>query len=1637
MSFNTQLQVGNLGYLDVSNEVLIPLTLAVAPIQDISKKTGSFSKTIRIPGTANNNKLLGQLFDVNIADATFNQNLRASAIIIQKGVPLFAGYLQLLDVIKMTAGQGGVDELVKYDVALKDDTADFFSSLDKGYLSDFDYNQYNHTYTLTAVTATSAHTWADAYKYHMFYNQKPYYEISDFKPGIFALHYWNNIFSAAGYTYEWNNNYSDTKFEKMIIPFNGDKDLNDVSDLTFRAGFSAITRMQSINYWADPRNSDPHPPQSSYIYLNAFQYKFNDDVTDILNDNNNLYNRSGGTYTANFYGQNTIKMKVNYTIYYSANTTLTLTNDSTSISPPKIIIGAHHTFTKTSSFVPTQTQQLPDFAGFNVAVGGVLTSGLTAIYSGTSTADVATFNVLYGDVIREYMSTRENYYGCTYRNGGGAIVWPTLIVEIGINPTDYANNYLLDEPSTLLLGEQREVFVGSFVPKKIKWKDYVSSVCKLFNLYLTPSKDKDKHIIVQTRDEFYDSGVSLDWTHKVDRAQDIRIQFLPDLQNKKLQLSYKQGSDLWNTNYFSNLSEVFGQTEYTFENEFQQGIKKIEPMFEPTPLVHTLSGGGNNIVSAIDSKTTKTGLKILYDGGWISGGSWTYHSFHGITTATTTFDGTAIGYPYAGHLYPEPISPTETLEYSLSDYYFYNDWTYLSDNGLYNRYYRRLVSQIETGKMMTCYMHLDEYDILNLDFRNKIFIDDTYWFVNKIIDYNANTNKLTQVELINVDEGIKFEPFQRATKKRPPYTDWTHLSLGAVSLATGLDNIIGGGTVGVSVLGSGNIISAGAPRSMTTGNDNEISSEGSFTLGDNNVVNGVAGESTPEDIVSNKSVVIGNSNTIQEVGSFVNGDNNFIDPGFRNVTLFGNNNTGATTGVFVIGNSISATTPGLYVSNITMTGNINGMPFSAVTGSSSNYYTTAATYNVGTQKAFFNRNDMLSAYSLDLSAIIAGSGTLVQGGFNTYTGGTSSFPTVNISAATLNYMNAASVSATTYMSGASTLAAVIASLAGSGTSGNLWSGSTGPYSIIANNGSGNLAAGDYSTVMGQNNRISAGSYYSTIAGGAVNTISDFAAFIGTGVRNGALGKYSTAIAGRQNSATTTYASVLNGRLNTASGVHSAIIAGKSHIASGLYSSVFAGQQNAASANYSSVFAGGKNVASGTISMVGSGSGNTASAFYTLITQGKDNTVSASISSIFNGSGNTVSAAYATIVNGWSNTANGLGSFIANGAVNLIDTSALFSAIMGGTGHTIYPGVSRSVILGGKDIIAQANDTVYVPYLKIQSVTASVPTMMLGLDASGNVVTASTSSGDVTRVQPGTNTYTGGTDNFPTVNISAATLTYLSATTISATTYYSGNTTLAAAISNLVGTGSTSTVANSTLPLNLGVAASDETTVLTSGNAKLTFLVPRTGTLTKIVAALNTTGSTTTTVRVNKNGTVVSSGNIDLASGVGSNSITTPTLTATTFNAWDTYSIDIVSAGTAAKGLKVYFEGTYANPFTASTTTIPFEIGMAITDETTQIVTGATNMSMLVPFTCTVTGATISLTTTASTLTTVNVKLTGTTIFSTKATIDANEYSSQTAATPPVITGSTFTQYDQLVFAIDGAGTGAKGLKIWLTGTRTI
>ena len=106
--------------------------------------------------------------------------------------------------------------------------------------------------------------------------------------------------------------------------------------------------------------------------------------------------------------------------------------------------------------------------------------------------------------------------------------------------------------------------------------------------------------------------------------------------------------------------------------------------------------------------------------------------------------------------------------------------------------------------------------------------------------------------------------------------------------------------------------------------------------------------------------------------------------------------------------------------------------------------------------------------------------------------------------------------------------------------------------------------------------------------------------------------------------------------------------------------------------------------------------------------------------------------------------------------------------------------------------------------------------------------------------------------------------------------------------------------------------------------------------------------------------------------------------------------------------------------------------VATSDETTAITSGTSKVTFYSPISWTLTGVTATLTTTGSTTTTVDVNSTGTTVFSSPITLASGVYYNASATTV-----SSIAQYGRFTVDIDGAGTGAKGLKVILTGYKPI
>lgn len=817
----TRIQLGNIGYLDVAEDVAIPLNFSIAEIRDISKRSGAFSKTIVLAGTNNNNQLLGQLFNVNVADSSFDLNVKQQCTIIQNDLPIFEGFFQLLNVKKLSPSLSNGDEFIEYEAQITSGSGDFFSKMGEKLLTDLPYwDQYNHTYTLSAITATSAHTVNDGYTYILPWSSQPTYVFNDFTPAIWAKQYWDRIFLEAGYTYDWAS-LEACSFDKLIIPYNGDFNTQNLSDFYIRAGFdSGSTYTQNLAFGS---------LDTDIFNENSFTFKYDDTTTAPNLDPNNTYNTTTGVWTSNFNGSLQINLGFKFRVIFNVPVNCifrdTLASGILKANFNIIFVKNNTEFVTVpiTEYILLSSNSIQDI---NIPAGSSI------IFDGLSPNISAVFeNVEIGDEIRTNIQIITESTGTWFESNGvtplSLVNYPDIQIDYPEDYQEFSNNYYIVNPRNVLnLGQTVEV--KEFIPKQIKQRDFVRSIVNMFNLYITPNKFVENNLIIQTRDEYFDSGDVLDWTDKLDINQDVIVEFLPDLQDKRLILTYKQDNDEWNKQYQLATSEVYGQVQYEFENEFVQNEKKIELIFSPTPII---PNQGNLPVPAIIGGNPKNNIRILHYDGWIDG-QWSF-SRPGISGSQIYST-----YPYAGHL-DNPINPTLDINFAQPDYATYSTYETVTNNNLYNKYWSRFIKQIETGKMLTGFFYLTEQDIATLQLNAKIWVNDAYWNINRIIDYNANANGLTKVELISIDDTTQFAPFESNRDVLPDLWDKTNWLNNFASIQDSpTRNIFGQGVTHTTVNGVGNAVQGKSNNSLILGNNNNYTGRYGIVAGEDNTVTG-------------------------------------------------------------------------------------------------------------------------------------------------------------------------------------------------------------------------------------------------------------------------------------------------------------------------------------------------------------------------------------------------------------------------------------------------------------------------------------------------------------------------------------------------------------------------------------------------------------------------------------------------------------------------------------------------------------------------------------------------------------------------------------------------------------------------------
>ena len=214
--------------LDINKGLSNQITYSVSDLKNLDTKTTSFSKTIILPGTANNNSLLGNIFEFNNANYTnslnpnvgynFNAGKTAKCRIEVDGMTVIKGVFKLLEVI--IEGKN-----VEYECSVIGELGGLSMRLGAKKIEELDFSAYDHIYNITNITGSwaSENAGAGYYYPHIDYGTystlKHNWSYGTFRPALFVKEYLEKIFTDAGYTYECDL-FNTDRFKRLIIPHN-------------------------------------------------------------------------------------------------------------------------------------------------------------------------------------------------------------------------------------------------------------------------------------------------------------------------------------------------------------------------------------------------------------------------------------------------------------------------------------------------------------------------------------------------------------------------------------------------------------------------------------------------------------------------------------------------------------------------------------------------------------------------------------------------------------------------------------------------------------------------------------------------------------------------------------------------------------------------------------------------------------------------------------------------------------------------------------------------------------------------------------------------------------------------------------------------------------------------------------------------------------------------------------------------------------------------------------------------------------------------------------------------------------------------------------------------------------------------
>jgi len=707
MSATIELYI-NSTLVPIDGDAGIRISKQLSDIREPDKRGTASTKTIKIPGSKEVNKLLGHIFDIRHRiqgsptasvnfSPDFNPNLKATALLLVDGVEALKGFARLLDIV-INGGR------ITYEIALSSESKDLFLKLEGKKLRDLNLTDLNHAITRTNISnswatsyvrsgAPQAFAYGEGYVYPIMdqgantLGRK--FIVEDLYPALALREIMLAIFEAAGFSWSSGSFFNDTIFRHLYLPYPGGGMSLTEADLIARE-FKAtrITTDQGLSYGAT-------------LILQ-------DDSTGSNFDSAGAWNTTTGIWTAPVEGSFTFGID------------LTLTVDFT----------AGHT--------------LPTLALFGIEVNGILKQTITSqsFIPSTTPQNITAKGQGWSDHFNTGDTVKIKFL--QFQTMSFVKVADSFVVQMDIKK-DVSSAQVYGDP---LVHKQGEVldFTAYFDNDKTQ-RDFLLDIIKAFNLWICPDPDLDKVLIIKTRDALFTSTI-LDWTQKLDESQDIKVTPLGELQDKRYIFTYSEGKDIANIAYLQRYGRHYGGYEYTVNNDFVNSTREIKIGFSPTPFIN-YGAAWDAVLPHTETTDGKpgNGYRLLYYSGLKTCGAWTILD----NTTTGSPSTNYITYPFFGHV-DSPLTPTLDLCFGMPREVSLDlkpGATYTNAN-LFNTYWRKQIEEITDpdSKIYTVTVRLTPKDWQAVTLRELVFISGEYFRINRLLDWDPVNDGLIVAELI-------------------------------------------------------------------------------------------------------------------------------------------------------------------------------------------------------------------------------------------------------------------------------------------------------------------------------------------------------------------------------------------------------------------------------------------------------------------------------------------------------------------------------------------------------------------------------------------------------------------------------------------------------------------------------------------------------------------------------------------------------------------------------------------------------------------------------------------------------------------------------------------------------------------------